>query len=74
MISVTGPTGNKPADSQQNSGTPSRPRNYGVHSEVRKFGCPHALVMAKADQLFKREATAHEDALGCLDWLVAVGR
>ncbi|MGE5131445.1 MAG: 2OG-Fe(II) oxygenase [Gemmatimonadota bacterium] len=42
-----------------------------VRHEVWKFGSPHTLVLAKTDELFRREAEARKDAAASLEWLAA---
>ncbi len=40
-----------------------------VTHKVWKFGSPHTLVLAKTDELFRREAKARADAMAGLEWL-----
>jgi hypothetical protein len=42
-----------------------------VKHEIWKFGSPHTLVLAKTDDLFRRETRAREDAAASLKWLAA---
>jgi hypothetical protein len=42
-----------------------------VRHEVWKFGSPYTLVLAKADELFRRDAEARTDAAASLGWLAA---
>ena len=48
-------------------GTAELPVKY----EIWKFGSPYTLVLTKTEDLFRREATARQDAAASLKWLAA---
>ena len=45
-----------------------------VKHEAWKFGSPHTLVLAKTDDLLRREAKARKDAAASLKWLTAASQ